>query len=441
MQYTHVLSQRGYSSMLLLVMCIVLALSMLVSQLGTTAQRIEDHRLDATRAALQAAKSALIAAAASNPGRPGGLPCPDLNGDGEAELQCDRPEQRIGRLPWQTLNTGDLRDGSGARLWYAVSGSYRNDAGIAINNRTRGEIELRRLGENGETLAAPEPAVAVIIAPGHALAGQVRGGRGDTERSNFIETEIDPKSPKFTLGSAGRVGNDELVTLARGEIMETVERVVAARLRAEIVPIMRERYIDRWGAAPMGTQDGTFPHVAAESVVHWDLASIEVVQAAGTGVLAGTDCWRSTGRTITCELRYSGDVEVSIRALARNVGRTWTAPPHANDVHADPPASEVWIRHGPFDPDGHARITALVRLPLGTRVRVRVEAPGDVLELTEAGIPVSAPSAWFARNEWFRSLAYQAEPERATIELLPWMADGVPSRSSRRLTDPIRITR
>ena len=147
----------------------------------------ELRREEVTRKALAKAKEALIAYATTygdeHPGQvPGYLPCPDLGaagigGEGGAEASCGAANTTIiGRLPWKTLGIEPLRDGYGECLWYAVSGTFKNNPKTELMNwDTLGQIEV--YASDGISLIAgsqPEDrAAAVIFAPGVAL-GQDR---------------------------------------------------------------------------------------------------------------------------------------------------------------------------------------------------------------------------------------------------------------------------
>lgn len=100
--------------------------------------------------------------------RPGDLPCPDFNNNGEAEDSCSGSENfRLGRLPWKTLGSNDLRDGAGERLWYAVSKQYKNypRETAPLNANTKGLISLRTSsGELVNDATTGNGVVAVVIA-------------------------------------------------------------------------------------------------------------------------------------------------------------------------------------------------------------------------------------------------------------------------------------
>ena len=73
----------------------------------------------------------------------------------------------LGRLPWRTLGLPDPRDGSGERLWYAVSRDYsRNPAGAPpLNSDTPGPLTV--------TGTAPaNDVIAIVFAPGAVVGNQ-----------------------------------------------------------------------------------------------------------------------------------------------------------------------------------------------------------------------------------------------------------------------------
>jgi hypothetical protein len=107
---------------------------------------------------------------------PGYLPCPDSDGDGKAEPNCGLAGQSsIGFLPWLTLGLPPLRDSAGSCLWYAVSGDYKAaPQGASLSDAT-GQLLVFDAALN--PLSGPangEAALALVFAPGKALAGQSR---------------------------------------------------------------------------------------------------------------------------------------------------------------------------------------------------------------------------------------------------------------------------
>ncbi len=176
---------------------VVLALVCLVgaATIAVVARSAADaaERERRTAEALALAKQALIGFAIRGTptaqGRPGDLPCPDLNNDGSADPVpgCAAPGARIGRLPWRTLGLPDLRDGYGERLWYAVSVNYKDNprstcpapgAAGCLNSDTAGTITVRTaegaIVNDGAALARgaagpPTGAIAVVISAGPVL--------------------------------------------------------------------------------------------------------------------------------------------------------------------------------------------------------------------------------------------------------------------------------
>jgi hypothetical protein len=181
--------QRGLAVILLVVTLVLGAAAVFYGLSTTTPPEVERDRK--TAEALALAKATLIGYAtsvtdfASNE-RPGDLPCPDLNDNGNAggtaTSSCGDaagiPQtKRLGRLPWKTLGLHDLRDGDGERLWYAVSNNFKNNVrtvctspgqASCLNSDTDGTITVR----DASGVVANSVVIAVIIAPGAALRRQ-----------------------------------------------------------------------------------------------------------------------------------------------------------------------------------------------------------------------------------------------------------------------------
>lgn len=206
-------AQRGYALLLMLVLVTMGVLFTLVSQLSAVGMKWgREYR---THAALLQAKEALIGYAATyrdtHPGEVFGyLPCPDADGDGNAETinnstNCASSNQVVvGLLPYQTLGLSDLRDSSDECLWYAVSPGYK--AGMSkvkpMNWDSRGQIRI--LANDGVTILV-DPingteggAAAVIFSAGPPLSNNtagrgsnssnVCGNNGKTNWRAFLES-------------------------------------------------------------------------------------------------------------------------------------------------------------------------------------------------------------------------------------------------------------
>jgi len=218
----------------------------------------ELKREQVTRKALATAKEALIAYATNygdaHPGQvPGYLPCPDLGvggigGEGSAEASCGTANTTvIGRLPWKTLGIEPPRDGYAECLWYAVSGTFKNNPKTELMNwDTLGQIEVYAPdGVSFLTGSQPENrAAAVIFAPGIAL-GQDRQDDDpltpqrpvcseDYTAARFLEA-VGAVSNAAANGTAGAISrfiaaekgdgfNDRLLVVTPAEIFAAVEK-------------------------------------------------------------------------------------------------------------------------------------------------------------------------------------------------------------------------
>ena len=263
-------AQSGFAALLLLAILVTGSLYALLSGINTATADLQQKRDDATGVALRQAKEALIAYAATRPTRPGALPCPDLNNNGIAggagfygnnsELfpggihggfNCPDPGRQMGRLPWRTLGLPDLRDAGGERLWYVMSGNFRNDGSQIVNSDTPGQLSVAGV-------APAAGVVAIIFAPGQPLAGagQNRSGAGINDVVQYLEGGNAGLNPNFVsarrceqAAPACPLGpfNDQFVTITHQELFEAVENAVERRLAQEIAPLLR-LYRDQWAA-------------------------------------------------------------------------------------------------------------------------------------------------------------------------------------------------
>jgi len=225
-------------------------------------------RAQATATALAQAKEALIAYAVTyaddssraNP-VPGFLPCPELaatsNNEGVAASSCGSAlVSQLGRLPWRTLGLNAPKDGSGECLWYAVSGTYKNNPnGVTtvattsnnMNWDTNGQFAV--IAGDGVTYlagaAADKLAVAVIFAPGVPVGGQDRTPVANSRACagnysaaayldlvtaagiNFNNSVVSATANAITTFIAGDNNssfNDRLVYITRADIWNAVKK-------------------------------------------------------------------------------------------------------------------------------------------------------------------------------------------------------------------------
>jgi type II secretory pathway pseudopilin PulG len=166
--------QRGIALIVLLAVVGFLMVGLLLTIVRSSA--LETERERHTAEVLAKAKEGLIAYAVavqsdSLATRPGDLPCPDLDNDGQAELVCSVTSKRFGRLPWKTLGLSDLRDADGERLWYALSTNFQRSTvnqcvspggAKCLNSETPGTITVRNAAGSivhDGTTAANNPSV------------------------------------------------------------------------------------------------------------------------------------------------------------------------------------------------------------------------------------------------------------------------------------------
>lgn len=249
--------ERGFA-MIVIISLIALVTSYLIAHLlSRTNAELSNERERRSTDTLRQAKAALIAYAASEQwqlykgqvtNQPGGLPCPDLDDDGDSQGLCSNALNRVGRLPWKTLGVDDLRDSSGERLWYAVSSNFRKLSGTTvINSDTQGLL----------TVTGTAPAnnvVAIVFAPGAAIQGQNRDP-ADAAAHNAPASYLEG----FTAGASDYTFttnalpsdtlNDRLLVITQADLMSVVESAVAARIERDIKPYF-QTYFNQWGAFP-----------------------------------------------------------------------------------------------------------------------------------------------------------------------------------------------
>jgi hypothetical protein len=276
-------------------------------------QKIFDHNKEV----LNRAKQALLMFAYNYPVAsptigPGRLPCPDITNNGLIGSGVDTAQcEKVGRLPFNDprLNFFETKDASGERLWYAVSGEFRNvnptDVGSningddVVNSESEGTISI--FDQSGNLLydGAISGVAAVIIAPGPPISRdedndgiyevlQVRGTTAEKiEEKNYLESfngfdnsafnngfntaasgfilgpirEPDSTSPAFNT----IVVNDQMVVITSKEIIAMAEKSVLETYKNSINQYKANIGINRYPwLDPYESADGltTFDAVA-----------------------------------------------------------------------------------------------------------------------------------------------------------------------------------
>lgn len=275
---TTVKTPKKQQGLALLVLIIVIVLAFAAYSLsGLSVNQVKTDERMQTSLALNKAKAALLAYAVSFPEitlaarGPGYLPCPDLANNGKSTVNSCKTGgvANVGRLPWATIGSGDLRDGTGERLWYAVSENfdYSNSPTInKINTATLGTITLRNANGVLYNGASSDAVVAIIIAPGKALTRddgiiQNRSTANVNDANHYLDIHVASTEDNATFqhnstadgfingeikDAAGNViVNDQIVVITYGEIMEHVHRRVARELNN-----LLNAYLDSCDAYP-----------------------------------------------------------------------------------------------------------------------------------------------------------------------------------------------
>jgi hypothetical protein len=458
--------QSGYAMLLALVILVLGSLYGLMQ--GLSEATAQNKREDHDQAVLRQARDALIAYSALRPNRPGALPCPDANNDGDSEgAACGLPSTRTGRLPWRTLGLPDLRDSAGETLWYAVSRCflerpYGTDLadcpnGYRINSDLRGGLSVTGLAPQNEV-------VAIIFAPGAALGGQDRSPAGSLNPANYLEGENgDATNDLFATLTAcvgadcpGGPFNDKVLVIRAQDLFPVVENMVAKRLETEIAPLTRY-YRDRWAALggpgffPFAVPfdpglPGGLPAAAAfcgtpglagghppgtVSCFSWNPGGATVAESGPpSGLYLGGDCSTPAPpgepdalrlAALKCTIHYDGGAPAPIVTI--------TIPPLQNAGATLVVAEQGMVRFGTaplyLDPAwGALSITGVTGADISVQYAGSLPAqPVGGTYTATITIPVysaqtryeqtaGVDTAWFFANEWFRNTYYAVVPQR-----------------------------
>lgn len=249
--------QQGYALIVLVALLATATLPLTARMIDNTDP--QQAREQISDAALAQAKDTLIGYAITyaetHPSSPqvlGYLPCPDsagtaeIGGEGGASGNCGALNtSAIGRLPWKTLNIPPLRDGYGECLWYAVSGTYKNNPKTGLMNwDTAGQLQVYATNGTTPLTSTDNLAVAVIFAPGPAIPGQNRNGTaapmcgGNYSAANYLDRAGCPgancrdntsaSGPYYSGPVRDRTGNpvlnDRIVFITQQDIWNAIKK-------------------------------------------------------------------------------------------------------------------------------------------------------------------------------------------------------------------------
>jgi hypothetical protein len=422
------------------------------------------RRDDVTTAALKQAKEGLIAWAATRADEgPGHLPCPDkkpVNDPlaGYREGDCSGPVTRTGRLPFRTLGLPDLRDASGERLWYVLSGEFRDRPSVPVNSDTQGSltIEGRSVGTG---------IVAIIFAPGATVGGQVRSAAASNNVVNYLEARNPYVADAFLAWSGCEASacplpfsggaavssphNDQFIVITHEDLFRVVEAVVQRRIEQEIAPRLSNPggtgpaagYFELWGADVYAdARRGFFPSAApyddparatddyrgtlgqingllplstnTATWVDWSNVVVAKSNALSTGMLDTTP--PATCAPSACTFKYTctgfcntadNGLDITVTARLRNAANSLVLPTGIT-------ASGDWLVT-PGNPP--VSVTRSFDLPTGDLLlTLTFKLPPTAVPMTDADIPFPTPtfsaltaaSGWFVANGWHRQTYY-----------------------------------
>jgi hypothetical protein len=338
--------QRGFALIAVLALAALITAFIIASALSRTSADVANDREDRSMRALMQAKAALIAYAANEqwqlsytPGtyfQPGALPSPDMDDDGDADNWVPLTSSQLGRFPWKTVGSDELRDASGEHLWYGLSQSFRKircTGGTTppnctiINSDTQGQL----------TVVGTAPAtqvVAVLFAPGEALQGQNRDPANASAHNNYLnylEGPPDLSDPLhlnyiFTTAPYNTLPpnpfNDRVVVITQADLMNAVEPVVAANMERDVKQLLVD-YYGKWGRypyavpfmAPPAAQSayvGASPQtsgllpVSTSATLGWQNPTLtQIPPGMGSSTVTSSSCWISSN-TVNCTLSYTG---------------------------------------------------------------------------------------------------------------------------------------
>ncbi len=248
--------QIGATLLIFMLILVVGASYSLLNQLNAATKLYT--RQETTSLALAEVKQTLISYAVTYPERsgtvdmtagPGYMSCPDTNNNGSPNTPC-RPNA-VGRFPGKFLDVSNYIDGSGERLWYAISDNFRN---IGTKFQPMNSDAPAQLTVDGIT-----DIVAVIIAPGEPGTGQTN--RPSNNITDYLEGDnATTGDNSFTLNSGG---NDVVTYITRQELMAVIEKRILAEVEDRINNYQATHSAFPWLSPFSNPSTSTFKSTAA----------------------------------------------------------------------------------------------------------------------------------------------------------------------------------
>jgi hypothetical protein len=316
----HARMEGGY--VLLAMAALLLLTASIYFARGLIARPTSDESIQAQMLALRDAKNALIAYGAIEDSTPGSLPCPDVDNDGDSDTtNCSvgAPET-LGCLPWKTLGLPPGEQYGIERIWYALSPTFKNSLNASLRNIPARQINLRNAGSmTVRTQSGGTSIIAAVIAPGHALTGQVRPPFANhtcdtTTASAYLEAKTIGTVAFSNASGTGDIVrsapdanfNDTVQTLSHDEVLRPVLRTVLAAFAAPAKPALYglRKYFENSGVTPSALQDiTTTPNSmkrgadSANFDASFDVSSYPVPPKLVTGSAGCNEVANTTGTT------------------------------------------------------------------------------------------------------------------------------------------------
>jgi hypothetical protein len=421
--------------MVMLVIMVMGVAAILASSLNTAALKVS--RQETTATVLAQAKDALVGYAVRDDNRPGELPCPDYDNDGAvtvADYSGSNCQTLLGYLPWKTLGLPDLRDDSGERLWYAVSEPFHANDTAVLNSDTAGTLAVSGNLSAGNV-------IAIIFAPGKALPGQDRSTANINTPGAFLESIVSAPTSFRLLTQDDQSGggftyNDQLMLLTRDALFPAVEKIVAKRVRNELLRSSRAFWRPYPYAAPFNNPSSQNSFVAAAGTLYGLLPRHAVwAGLPSVSLSGGSAAW-------SCELRENTTISLNnARLRCTFYGISSTPVPFITLTGTMTPSLGLWRQYD-LSSSGEVRIRvkgvscaapdsgssntvdcAAASVPgVNAAISYAVNTDGSVA-VTFSGRLISAISrielrdaatdpayGWFAQNEWHKVMYYAVSP-------------------------------
>jgi hypothetical protein len=253
--------QRGAAMLMLMLLVMLSLITLFTFRMDRKGHGLNSDRQ--TALALVHAKEALLGRAAAN-NDPGSLSCPSIDGRkgtadtttvGPGTIQCGNGamNSNLGWLPWKSLSTGQIRDGSNSLLWYMLSKAYV-DKGTYSPPPNAAALQVTIVVVNvspidlSETIVSTTPVpnvIAAIISPGPPLQGQDRSSAAATDSSYvaaYLEVAADSTANTLTIKIEQKQNglllkyNDQYLLITTRDVLERSAPTVARSL-ASMLPV------------------------------------------------------------------------------------------------------------------------------------------------------------------------------------------------------------